>query len=150
VYVQAVITHAALRFGLSGGASLDARPASAQQTGGAAGCRQVLGLGWSSVDLDSGLLVIDHQLQRVRRALLYRETKTEASDAVLPLPDIVTRALQERRSDQEEQRTAAGEPGTRTTSGPTSSSLAGAVAPSTPGPSTASSPSDSGSPASAS
>jgi integrase len=42
---------------------------------------EVLGLVWDAVDLDGRVLVVDHQLQRVRRALLHRETKTEASDA---------------------------------------------------------------------
>ena len=51
----------------------------------------------------------DHQLQRVRRSLLYRETKTEASDAWLPMPDIVTAALKIRRRQQDEEREAAGE-----------------------------------------
>lgn len=51
----------------------------------------------------------DHQLQRVRRSLLYRETKTEASDAWFPIPDIVTAALKTRRGQQDEEREAAGE-----------------------------------------
>ena len=54
-------------------------------------------------------LMVDHQLQRVRRELLYRETKTEASDDSLPLPDIVTTALTLRRAEQEIDRAAAGE-----------------------------------------
>ncbi len=70
---------------------------------------EALGLSWSAVNLGVGELVVEHQLQRVRRALLYRETKTEASDAILPLPDVVARALERRRSDQEEHRRLAGE-----------------------------------------
>ena len=61
---------------------------------------EVLGLTWPAVDIIRGELVIEHQLQRVRRELLHRETKTEASDADLPMPDIVLSALQERRSAQ--------------------------------------------------
>jgi hypothetical protein len=53
--------------------------------------------------------VPNHQLQRVRRSLLYRETKTEASDAWLPMPDIVAAALRIRRGQQDEEREAAGE-----------------------------------------
>ena len=53
---------------------------------------EVLGLRWDVVDFEVGELIIDHQLQRVRRELLYRETKTEASDASLPLPEIVATA----------------------------------------------------------
>jgi integrase len=69
---------------------------------------EVLGLTWPAVDLDAGTLVVDHQLQRVRRELLHRETKTEASDAELPLPDLVVRALAERRAAQFAERDAAG------------------------------------------
>jgi integrase len=47
---------------------------------------EVLGLRWGAVDLAGRELVIDHQVQRVRRELLYRETKTDASDATLPMP----------------------------------------------------------------
>ena len=63
----------------------------------------------SSVNFEQSTLVPDHQLQRVRRSLLYRETKTEASDAWLPIPDIVTAALKIRRGQQDEEREAAGE-----------------------------------------
>src|SRR6185503_18354802 len=55
--------------------------------------REVLGLAWEAVNFERGTLVPDHQLQRVRRSLLYRETKTEASDAWLPMPEIVVAAL---------------------------------------------------------
>jgi hypothetical protein len=53
--------------------------------------------------------VPDHQLQRVRRSLLYRETKTEASDAWLPMPEIVPAALTIRRTQQDGERKTAGE-----------------------------------------
>lgn len=45
---------------------------------------EVLGPPWSAVNLDAGELEVTWQLQRVRRELLHRETKTEASDATLP------------------------------------------------------------------
>jgi integrase len=70
---------------------------------------EVLGLAWEAVIFEQGALVPDHQLQRVRRSLLYRETKTEASDAWLPMPDIVGAALTIRRVQQEREREAAGE-----------------------------------------
>jgi hypothetical protein len=54
-------------------------------------------------------LVPDHQLQRVRRSLLYRETKTEASDGWLPMPDILAAALTIRRPQQDGERETAGE-----------------------------------------
>jgi integrase len=70
---------------------------------------EVLGLSWEAVNFEQGTLVPDHQLQRVRRSLLYRETKTEASDAWLPMPDIVAAALMIRRTQQDGEREAAGE-----------------------------------------
>ena len=70
---------------------------------------EVLGLAWQAIDFEQGALVPDHQLQRVRRSLLYRETKTEASDAWLPMPDIVVAALTLRRAQQDQERETAGE-----------------------------------------
>jgi integrase len=70
---------------------------------------EVLGLRWDAIDLAASELVVDHKLQRVNRSLLYRATKTEASDASLPMPGIVATALQLRRIDQDRSRTAAGE-----------------------------------------
>jgi integrase len=61
---------------------------------------EVLGLTWTHVDLDDSSLRIALQLQRVSRQLLHRETKTEGSDAELPLPEICTTALRLRRNDQ--------------------------------------------------
>jgi hypothetical protein len=48
-------------------------------------------------------------LQRVRRELLYRETKTDASDASLPVPEIVATALRLRWEQQDKARIEAGE-----------------------------------------
>ncbi|MFF3886952.1 tyrosine recombinase XerC [Streptomyces sp. NPDC001914] len=63
---------------------------------------EVLGLTWSDVNLDTGELHIRHQLQRVRRRLLHTDTaKTEASEAVLPLPDICLTALRLRQKEQQ-------------------------------------------------
>ena len=70
---------------------------------------EVLGLPWQAVDFDRGELDIGHQLQRVNRKLMYRETKTESSDASLPLPEIVETALLLRGQDQEAARLRAGE-----------------------------------------
>jgi integrase len=63
---------------------------------------------WDDVDLDQAELSIALQLQRVRGQLLHRETKTEGSDATLPLPAICVTALQQRRQEQLEAREAAG------------------------------------------
>jgi integrase len=63
---------------------------------------EVLGLTWSDANLDTGELRIPHQLQRVRRRLLHTDTaKTEASEAVLPLPDIRLTALRLRQKEQQ-------------------------------------------------
>jgi integrase len=70
---------------------------------------EVLGLAWSDVNLDTAELTISHQLQRVGRQLLRRDTKTQASDAVLPLPDICVTALERRQGEQPADREAAGE-----------------------------------------
>lgn len=74
---------------------------------------EVLGLTWSDVDLDAAELTIGRQLQRVRGELLHRETKTEASDATLPLPPVCVTALKQRRAAQDRAREAAGAAWTR-------------------------------------
>jgi integrase len=65
---------------------------------------EVLGLTWDLVDLDTGELFVGEQLQRVRQQLLRRQTKTESSDAGLPLPGICAAALKLRRVQQERDR----------------------------------------------
>jgi integrase len=74
---------------------------------------EVLGLTWSDVDLDAAELTIGRQLQRVRGELLHRETKTEASDATLPLPPVCVTALRQRRAVQDRARETAGAAWTR-------------------------------------
>ena len=69
---------------------------------------EALGLGWAEVDLDARELRVVWQLQRVGGQLLRRQTKTEASEAPLPLPEICTAALRERRERQDEWRDVAG------------------------------------------
>jgi integrase len=61
---------------------------------------EVLGLTWPDVNFGANEVAIPHQLQRVGRQLHYRETKTEASEAILPLPDLCMTVLKERRADQ--------------------------------------------------
>ncbi|MEV5369240.1 site-specific integrase [Streptomyces albogriseolus] len=71
---------------------------------------EVLGLTWADVNLDSGELQIRHQLQRVRRRLLHTDTaKTEASEAVLPLPDVCLAALRLRQKEQQAAKERAGD-----------------------------------------
>jgi integrase len=70
---------------------------------------EVLGMNWDRVDLDAAELVIDLQLQRVRRELIYRDTKTAASDASLPMPGLVVTAMTRRRDAQSMDRGRAGD-----------------------------------------
>jgi integrase len=51
---------------------------------------------------------VNLQLQRVRGTLYLRDTKTETSEATLPVPDICTTALQLRKSAQTTAATLAG------------------------------------------
>ncbi|WP_435848493.1 site-specific integrase [Streptomyces javensis] len=70
---------------------------------------EVLGLTWQNVNLDAGEVTVQLQLQRIRRRLVHDETKTEASTAILPLPEICITALRVRRKEQEAAEQAAGE-----------------------------------------
>lgn len=69
----------------------------------------MLGLRWDEVDLDAGEVPIGWQLQRVGGQLLRRETKTEASDAVLPLPDVCASALRDQQKSQADRRATLGD-----------------------------------------
>ncbi len=57
---------------------------------------EVLGLPADAVNFDAGELEIGFQLQRLNGQLLHRETKSDASDDILPLPDVAALALQDR------------------------------------------------------
>ncbi|MFF1444643.1 site-specific integrase [Streptomyces sp. NPDC058295] len=70
---------------------------------------EVLGLTWENVNLDAGEISVQMQLQRINRRLVHDETKTEASTAVLPLPEICIAALQRRQKEWELAKQAAGE-----------------------------------------
>jgi len=70
---------------------------------------EVLGLTWPMVDLDAGTMEVGYGLQRIAGELIHGETKTEASDAVLPMPDICVTALRLRRDAQAEARSKAGQ-----------------------------------------
>ncbi len=65
---------------------------------------EILGLTWELVDLEAGELYVGEQLQRVGRQVLRRETKTESSDAPLPLPSICLAALKLRKAQQDRAR----------------------------------------------
>lgn len=70
---------------------------------------EVLGLTWNVVDLDAAELTPERQIQRAGRQLLHRETKTESSEATLPLPSICIAALRLRREEQQRAKQAAGD-----------------------------------------
>lgn len=61
---------------------------------------EVLGLGWDEVDLENRYVTPIHGLQRINGELVLGDTKTETSDAVISLPDICAKALEDRRSQQ--------------------------------------------------
>ncbi len=63
---------------------------------------------WDDLDPTTGTPTVGLQLQRVGRQLLHRETKTDGSEAELPLPGICTTALKLRRQHQDQERTVAG------------------------------------------
>ena len=61
---------------------------------------ELLGLTWELVNFDAREPYVGEQLQRVGRQLLRRETKTETSEAPLPLPDLCVTALKLRQQQQ--------------------------------------------------
>jgi len=58
---------------------------------------ELLGLAWEDVNLDEAEVAIAWQLQRLGKRLVRRETKTDLSEATLPLPDICVAALKAHR-----------------------------------------------------
>jgi integrase len=76
---------------------------------------EILGMGWDAVDLDQEIVMIEAQLQRIRRRLVHDETKTEASTAPLPLPGICSAALKLRKITQDAARKTAGDRWTEST-----------------------------------
>ncbi len=69
---------------------------------------EVLGLRWEDVDFASSELSIGWQIQRIDRQLLHRQTKTEASDAVLPLVPVCEAALHDRAAAHDRDKAAVG------------------------------------------
>jgi integrase len=59
---------------------------------------EALGAGWDEIDFDGAELSVEWQLQRVGNQLIRRRTKTEDSDATLPLPPICLVALERQSS----------------------------------------------------
>src|SRR5690606_25050776 len=71
---------------------------------------EVLGLTWPLINLDAAELHVGHGLQRIGAALVLGDTKTDASDALLPLPDICQTALRVRQKAQQLDKDALGGP----------------------------------------
>ncbi len=65
---------------------------------------ELLGLTWELVNLDQAELYIGEQVQRVGRQLIRSATKTESSEAPLPLPDLCIAALRLRQDEQDADR----------------------------------------------
>jgi integrase len=62
---------------------------------------EALGVGWEEINLEHGELTVGWQLQRIGKRLLRRQTKTDTSDATLPLPSLCLTALRHRHKDQQ-------------------------------------------------
>jgi integrase len=54
---------------------------------------ELLGLDWELVNLDTAALYVGEQIQRVGGQLVRGRTKTQSSEAPLPLPDLCITAL---------------------------------------------------------
>jgi integrase len=67
----------------------------------------MLGLTGSMVNLDASKVEIRYGLQRIGGRLVHGETKTIASDVLLPLPDICGTALRLQQKSQTEAKAAA-------------------------------------------
>jgi len=65
---------------------------------------ELLGLRWVDLDLDKGTLRIEKTVQRAAGKLHLQDAKTEASESVLPLPEITRKTLKEHQKQQEKER----------------------------------------------
>ncbi|MGB7147120.1 tyrosine-type recombinase/integrase [Mycobacterium sp.] len=69
---------------------------------------EALGLAWADVDLDGGRMTVRQALHRVDGQLRLDPVKTDASVAVLPIPDPLVTILRAHRKRQLQERFAAG------------------------------------------
>jgi integrase len=70
---------------------------------------ELLGLRWGDVDFTKNILEVAQTVQRVSGRLIIDETKSDASDAVVPLPKITRAVLLEHQEQQAKVRDNAGE-----------------------------------------
>ncbi|MCW2620797.1 MAG: integrase, partial [Frankiales bacterium] len=68
---------------------------------------EALGLAWSDLDLEAGLVTISRSLRRRDGRLVDGPVKTAASGATVPVPSPLVRVLQQHRADQRRERLAA-------------------------------------------
>lgn len=68
---------------------------------------ELLGLRWSDVDLDRGVLRVEQTLLRVDGHLIFARPKSETSDRAVPVPRTAIAALCQHRDRQAQERTAA-------------------------------------------
>jgi integrase len=69
---------------------------------------EVLGIRWSDLDLDSGVLTIDGALKRIDGKLVKGKTKRECSNRTIQLPVVTITALREHQARQAQERIWAG------------------------------------------
>jgi integrase len=65
---------------------------------------ELLGLRWEDLDLDIGTLTVEKTVQRAGGKLHMQDAKTEASESVLPLPEITRATLERHRDLQDKER----------------------------------------------
>lgn len=70
---------------------------------------ELLGLRWSDIDFAKNTLEVAQTVQRVSGRLIIDETKSDASDAVIPLPKLTRAVLLEHQEQQAKMRADAGE-----------------------------------------
>lgn len=69
---------------------------------------EILGLRWSDIDADTGVLWVRQAVQRVNGGLRLVEPKTHRSRRALPIPGLALGALDRQRARQAAERLAAG------------------------------------------
>ena len=69
---------------------------------------EALGLRWSDVDLDNGVLSVRYQIQRVDGTWTFVPPKSNSARRTLPLPPVLIDELRKHRTEQMEERLAAG------------------------------------------
>lgn len=61
---------------------------------------EILGLQWSDIDLETGVLMVRRSLEQTRAGLSFKEPKTSKSRRVVALPEMTITALQRHKEEQ--------------------------------------------------